>query len=69
MQAYTSLATHNQSNIDGRKHKTEIRRNMYFSFHFQTLFVNSSLLKSTLFIPSDASILSTTNWEKNKEKN
>lgn len=41
--------------------------NMYFSFHSQTRFVNSSLLKSTLLIPSDASIFSTTNWE-NHEK-
>ena len=33
----------------------------YFSFHFQTWLTNSSLLKSALFIPSEASILSTTN--------
>jgi len=49
-------------NADGRK--TSKDKKIYFSFHCQTLFVNSSLFISVLFIPSEASILSTTNWEK-----
>lgn len=47
-------------NEDGRKVKKDAKT--YFSFHCQTFLVNSSLPISTLFIPSEASILSTTNW-------
>jgi hypothetical protein len=49
-------------NIDPIKEKKQGQVwGIYFSFHSQTRFVNSSLLRSFILIPSDASIFSTTN--------
>lgn len=50
----------------GKKKRYDM--SIYFSFHSQTLFVKSSRLNSILFMPSDASILSTTSWKKVKKK-